>query len=157
MSRPRLKAVAWTRRRLRIFGCPGSETFTCILANAAQIAQVPAAVARVFNLVSIDMTVFPTFRHVASWAALCPGQNESPGKRRSGKTGRGNRWPRTALIEAALAASRRSAQGAFAAWYRRIMQHRGQKKAIVAVAHAMLVTVYLLLARRTTFRDPGAD
>ena len=105
----------------------------------------------------VDMTAFPTAQHVASWAGLCPGQNESAGKHHSGKTRRGNRWLRAALIEAALAASRRSTTGAFAARYRRIMRHRGHKKAVVAVAHAMLVTVYHLLARRTTFRDPGAD
>src|SRR5262245_8803072 len=105
----------------------------------------------------VDMTVFPTAQHLASWAGLCPGQNESAGKHRSGKTRHGNRWLRSALIEAALAASSRSTKGAFAARYRRIMQHRGHKKAVVAVAHAMLVTVYHLLARRTTFRDPGAD
>jgi len=105
----------------------------------------------------VDMTVFPTAEHLASWAGLCPWQNESAGKRRSGKARRGNCWVRSALIEAARAASSRSTKGAFAARYRRIMQHRGHKKAVVAVAHAMLVTVYHLLARRTTFRDPGAD
>ena len=105
----------------------------------------------------VDMTVFPSAKHLASWAGLCPGHNESAGKHRSGKTRRGNRWLRTALIEAALAASARSTKGAFAARYRRIMQHRGHKKAVVAVAHAMLVTVYHLLARRTTYLDPGTD
>lgn len=105
----------------------------------------------------VDMTVFPSAKQLASWAGLCSGQNESAGKHRSGKTRRGNRWLRTALIEAALAASARSTNGAFAARYRRVMQHRGHKKAIVAVAHAMLVTVYHLLARRTTYLDPGTD
>ena len=103
------------------------------------------------------LEVFPSAKHLASWAGLCPGQNESAGKHRSGKTRRGNRWLRTALIEAALAARARSTKGAFAARYRRVMQHRGHKKAVVAVAHAMLVTVYHLLARRTTYLDPGAD
>jgi transposase len=88
----------------------------------------------------VDMTVFPTAQHVASWAGLCPGQNESAGKRRSGKTRRGNRWLRTVLIEAPSrrAAARPKAPsrpGIAASW-----QHRGHKKAIVAVAHAMLVT-----------------
>jgi transposase len=83
--------------------------------------------------------------------------NESAGKHRSGRTRSANRWLRAALIEAALAASTRAARGAFAARYRRVMPHRGHKKAIVAVAHAMLVTVYHLLAHRTSYQDPGAD
>jgi len=68
-----------------------------------------------------------------------------------------HRWLRTTLIEAALPASVRSATGAFAARYRRIMPHRRHKKAVVAVAHAMLVTAYHLLARQTTYQDPGSD
>jgi len=104
----------------------------------------------------VDMTVFPTAKHAASWAGLCPGNHESAGKHRSGRTRHGNRWLRTALIEAALAASVRSTKGAFAARYRRI-RHRGHKKAVVAVAHAILVTAYHLLARQTTYQDPGAD
>lgn len=107
--------------------------------------------------IGVDMTVFPTAQHLASWAGLCPGNNESAGKHRSGKTRRGNRWLRSALVEAALAASTRAAHGALAARYRRIMRHRGHKKAVVAVAHAMLVTAYHLLVRRTTYQDLGAD
>ncbi len=107
--------------------------------------------------IGVDMTVFPTAKHLASWAGLCPGNNESAGKHRSGKTRPANRWLRAALIEAALAASTRAAPGAFAARYRRIMPHRGHKKAIVAVAHAMLVTIYHQLTRQTTYHDPGTD
>ncbi len=103
-----------------------------------------------------DMSVFPTAKHAASWAGLCPGNHESAGKHRSGRTRHGNRWLRAALIEAALAASVRSTTGAFAARYRRV-RHRGHKKAIVAVAHAILVTAYHLLARQIPFEDPGAD
>ena len=107
--------------------------------------------------IGVDMTVFPTAKHLASWAGLCPGNNESAGKHRSAKTRPANRWLRAALIEAALAASTRAAPGAFAARYRRIMPHRGHKKAIVAVAHAMLVTIYHQLTRQTTYYDPGTD
>jgi transposase len=105
----------------------------------------------------VDMTVFPTAKHAASWAGLCPGNNESAGKHRSGRTRHGNRWLRAALTEAALAASVRSTKGAFAARYRRVKAHRGHKKAVVAVAHAILVTAYHLLARHTTYQEPGAD
>jgi transposase len=104
----------------------------------------------------VDMSYFPSDRHLASWAALCPGNNESAGKHRSGKTRRGNRWLRTALVEAAWAAIRVE-DSALGARYRRVMRHRGHKKAVVAVAHAMLRAVYHLLAEETMYREPGAD
>ena len=104
----------------------------------------------------VDMGVFPSARHVASWAGLCPGNNESAGKHKSGKTRKGDRWLRTALTEAALGAIR-TKDSAFGARYRRIMRHRGHKKAVVAVAHALLVTAYHLLAHGTPYRDPGPE
>jgi transposase len=106
--------------------------------------------------IGVDMSAFPSAGHLASWAALCPGNNESAGKHRSGKTRRGNPWLRPALIEAALGAIRHG-RGALAARYRRIRLHRGHKKAVVALAHAMLVAIYYLLARNTTYHDLGDD
>jgi transposase len=103
----------------------------------------------------VDMRIFPTAAHVASWSGLCPGNNESAGKHKSGRTRRGNRWLRTALVEAAHAAIRRP-ESAYAARYRRIMRHRGHNKAIIAVAHAILVTAYHLLSRQTTYQELGA-
>ncbi|HXH07440.1 MAG TPA: IS110 family transposase [Vicinamibacterales bacterium] len=99
---------------------------------------------------------FPTAGHLCSWAAVCPGQEESAGKRRSGRTRAGNNALRTVLIEAALAASR--ARGtALQARYFRIRRHRGHKKAIVAVAHQILEIAYYLLSRDTTYQELGAD
>jgi transposase len=104
----------------------------------------------------VDMGFFPSDRHLTSWAGICPGNNESAGKHRSGKTRKGNRWLRTALVEAAWAAIRNE-NSALAARYRRIMRHRGHKKALVAVAHAMLRMIYRVLTDGITYREPGAD
>jgi transposase len=103
-----------------------------------------------------EMARFPTAGHAASWAGLCPGQNESAGKRRSGKTRKANPWLRTALVEAAQGAAR--TQGSyFAAQYRRIARRRGRKRALVAIAHSLLVRVYYLLLRGTTYEELGAE
>ena len=92
----------------------------------------------VISEIGVDMRQFPTAKHLASWAGLCPGQHESAGKRKPGTTRKGNRWLRTALVEAALSASR-ATKSALAARYRRVMRHHGHKKAVIAVVHAMLV------------------
>ncbi len=102
-----------------------------------------------------DMSRFPTDRHVASWAGMCPGNNESAGKRKSEKTRKGSPWLRAALIEAAKAAAR--TKGTYlGAQYHRIAARRGGKKATVAVGHTILVTAYHLLKEQTPYRDLGA-
>ncbi len=103
-----------------------------------------------------DMSRFPTAAHLCSWGAMCPGLDESAGKRRTGKTRDGNRYLRGALIESALAATR--AKGtALQARYLRVKRHRGHKKAIVAVGHQMLEIAYYLLRDGTTYQELGAD
>ncbi len=106
--------------------------------------------------VGFDMSVFPTDRHLSSWAGLCPGNNESAGKHRSGRTRKGNRWLRQTLVRAAHAARYRK-DTALAARYHRVARHRGEKKALVAVAHALLVTAYHVINEQTTYRELGFD
>ena len=130
-------------------------------AQVAQVDTIPGINKRTAEVliaeIGVDMSRFPSEHHLASWAGLCPGNNESAGKHRSGKTRKGDPWLRAALVEAALAASTRSNRSAFGARYRRIMPHRGHKKAVVAVARAILETAYHLLARQTTYQEPGRD
>jgi transposase len=97
---------------------------------------------------------FPTHGHLASWAGICPGNNESAGKRKSGKTRKGNSALRTALVVAAQAAARKR-DSYLSAQYRRLAARRGPKKAIVALAHSLLVIAYHVLKRRANFADLG--
>ena len=101
----------------------------------------------------IDMTRFPTDKHFASWAAQCPGNHESAGKRRSGKTRKGPKWLDGALHDAAMAAIRVK-DGHFARKYRRIKARSGHKKAIGAVKHAILIALYHMLKNGELYRPP---
>jgi transposase len=102
-----------------------------------------------------DVARFPTAAHLASWAGLCPGNHESAGKRLSGRTRKGNHWLREALVEAAWGAAH-TRQSYLAAQYRRLAARRGSKRALIAVAHSLLVIIYHLLHDGTPYRDLGA-
>jgi transposase len=101
-----------------------------------------------------DMSRFPSADHLASWAKLCPGNNESAGKRKSGSTGHGNPWLRSVLVQVAWSASR-TKETYMSALYHRLAGRRGSKRAIIAVAHAILVIIYTMLRKGTTYRDLG--
>lgn len=104
--------------------------------------------------VGTDMQRFRSAAHLASWAKVCPGNNESAGKRHSGKTGRGNRWLRSGLVQAAHAAVKVK-DSHFAAVYRRLVGRRGVKKAIMAIAHRILTAAYYMLLNREPYRERG--
>jgi transposase len=101
-------------------------------------------------------TRFPSARHLASWAGLCPGNYDSGGKRRGGTTRKGSPWLRACLVQAAHAAAR--TKGTYlAAQYRRLAARRGRAKAAIAVAHSILVIVYHLLTDDTVYCDLGGN
>jgi len=134
-------AVSWSRAVELLDSIPGINT------RAAQdlLAEI-----------GLDMSPFPTSGHLTSWAKVSPGNNESAGKRRSGRTGQGNKWLRTALIEAGWGAVRKK-DSYLKALYGRLSGRRGSKRAIMAVARSILEAIYFMLKRNEHYRDLGAQ
>jgi transposase len=103
-----------------------------------------------------DMERFPSAAHLCSWAGMCPGHDESAGKRRSGKTRKANPYLRTTLVQAGLAASRKK-DSALRARYARVKGRRGHKKAVVATGHQILEIAYYVMRDGSTYRELGAE
>jgi len=125
-----------------------------------QIDDVPGIGTRtaqaILGEIGMDMSRFPTASHLASWAGVSPGNNVSAGKRKRGRTTRGNRWLRSALVQAARAAVRTS--GTYLnAQYHRLAARRGDKRAIIAVAHSILTIIYNMLHNKTRYEDLGVQ
>ena len=135
------------------------EEVSCPFAPAiAKIATLPGfdqrSAQNVVAEIGADMDTFPSAQHLASWAGVCPGNNESAGKRKSGKTTKGNRWLGSALSQSAWAAARKK-DSYFQAQYRRLAGRRGKKRAIVAVAHSLLTIIYHMLKDASEYRELG--
>ena len=106
--------------------------------------------------IGLDMEVFPSEKHLASWVGVSPGNNESAGKKKSGRTTHGNKQAKTTLTEAAWAATR-TKDTFYHARYHRLAARRGKKRAIVAVAHSILKSVYYVLKYNVPYHELGAD
>jgi transposase len=131
-----------------------------LAAAVARLQTIPGVGQRTAEMIvaeiGIDMSRFPTARHLAAWAGMAPGNHESGGKRQSGKCRKGSRWLRWSLVEAAKAAGR--SKGTYlAAQYARLAGRRGKKKGTVAVGHSILVIAYHLLQRETTYEELGGQ
>ena len=130
------------------------EAAVSLLVTIPGVSQRTAQV--IIAEIGADMSRFPDAGHLASWAGMCPGNNESAGKHRSGRTRHGSKWLRKALIEAAHAASR-TKDTYLAAQYAQIRYRRGPQRAAVAVGHSILVVAWHLLTNGEPYNDLGGD
>jgi transposase len=126
--------------------------------HLALLMQIPGVdwliAATIIAEIGVDMSVFLSAAHLAAWAGVCPGNHESAGKRRRGKSRRGNVHLKTALVTAAVAAEKK--RGSYlGAKYRRLGARRGKMRAALAVAHKILIAVYRMLATGTGYKDLG--
>lgn len=146
-------SIAEVESRIDEVLLPFAEREAKLLESIPGVSRTAARV--IIAEIGIDMSRFPTAGHLVSWAGFCPRSDESAGKRRSTKIRKGNPWLKTILIQCGWAAIR--SPGYLKARYHRVRSRAGKMKAIVAVAHSMLVAVYQMLSNHQTYRDLGHD
>jgi len=146
-------AIAEIEQEVERCLAPFAEAVT-LLQTIPGIGAIAAAA--IIAEIGVDMARFPSAKHLASWAGVCPGNRESGGKRLSGKARTGNAWLRGILGEVAWAGAR-TRQSYFSAQMRRLARKRGTKHALLAVAHSVLVTIYHVLRTKRPYRDLGPD
>jgi transposase len=162
MLRHLLGQVDYLDRMIETFDARVEEVMSPLEHESVRrLDEVPGFDARtgqsVIAEIGCDMSRFPTPRHLASWAGLCPGNNQSAGKRKGGRTRKANRWLKGALAQAAWGASR-TRRSYFAAQHRRLTTRRGVKRATIAVAHSLLSVTHCLLSESARpYVDLGAS
>jgi transposase len=138
------------------YGARIEEVMTPFTEATARLRRIPGIGARAAEVIvaeiGTDMAKFPTAGHLCSWAGLCPGNDQSAGKHRSGRTTKGSRWLRATLVQVAWAAIR-TKETIFQVVYRRWAKRLGRKKALVAVGHKILSVIYALLKNQTEYRE----
>jgi transposase len=145
---------AIARFSAQIAACLQAEEEIVLLDSIPGVSRRTAEV--LLAEIGADLSRFPSAKHLASWAGMCPGNHESAGKRKSGKTRKGSRWLRQVLLEAAHGAAH-TKKTYLGAQYRRLAAKRGGKKALVAVGHSILVIVYHVLTRRQPYEELGVN
>lgn len=158
LLRQQLKVIDDLDQRITEFDARIEECLRPFADAVARITTIPGVARRTAEAlvaeIGVDMERFPTAGHLASWAKLCPGNNQSGDRRRSASIGKGNNWLKSTLIEAAWAASR-TKRSYYSAQFKRIRSRRGPKKAVTAVAHSMLQAYWHILHSGTEHRDLG--
>jgi transposase len=156
LLRTLLKQIDFLEGLIAQFDARIEEAMAPLAEAAGRLRAIPGLGERAAEVIMAevgpDMTPFPTAGHLSSWAGLCPGNDLTAGKRRSGKTTKGSQWLRTTLVQVAWAASH-TKETIFSACYHRWAKRMGNKKALVAVAHKILVVVYHLLKNQTDYRE----
>ena len=160
MLRSLMDHLAYLESQIDLFSARIEKASKPYAAAMRKIAKLPGfderSAQNVIAEIGPDMNQFPTAAHLASWTGICPGSNESAGKRKSGKSTNGNHWLRAALTQSAWAASRKK-NCYFRAQYHRIVRRRGKKRALVAVAHSLLVVIYHVLKTGKNYKELGED
>ena len=160
LLRMHLDHVAHLKELIGRLGARIEEALAPFAEAVERLVTIPGVNQRVAETVlaeiGANMEQFPSAGHLASWAGMCSGNNESAGKRHSGRTTKGDRWLKRILVQAAWAASH--TKGTYlAAQYRRWAKRRGRKRALLAVGHTLLVIIYHVLKRGTTYAELGPD
>lgn len=151
------RAIVKVNEEIKLEVAKSNSPFELEIELLETIPGVGREVAEVIvSEIGVDMSRFATEKHLSSWAAMCPGNNESGGKRKSGKTGKGNKSLRSALVQAAWGATH--TKGTYlAAQYRRLVKRKGKNKALVAVGHSILVIAYHILKNKESYQELGGD
>ena len=160
LLKQRLNHLEFLEQQIDDFDAEIDQKMTSLSKESENVQSLPGinttGACAIISEIGVDMKRFPTEKHLASWAGICPGNNESAGKKKSGKTRRGNNYLKGILTECAWAASR-TKNTAFSAFYYRLVRKKGKNRALVALAHKMLVEVYRVLKSGEPYIERGSE